>query len=116
MKKHDITIREMFDLIEPDVEDIPETEFDVVYDQLVAVLRKIGSYSDGATEPADFSSSRWVDPANQILVEVDPSSVHLVAEAVAAVEQELATSRRFTIGFMARDHSACVIKEGNSQP
>ena len=115
MKKHGLTLDEMFDLIEPDVVDIPEDEFDEIYDQLVAIIETVGTYSDGGTEAADFSSSRWVDPANQILVEVDDDSDHLIPAVVDAVERDLKPKRRFSIGFMGHHQYGCVIKDGDSQ-
>lgn len=36
--------------------------FDMLYDRVVQIASKYGSFSDGGLEPSDFSSSRYVDP------------------------------------------------------
>lgn len=58
-------------------------EFDLLYDDVVSVLRQHGSFSDGGLEEADFASSRYVDPG-PILVIVNsmPVSQSLMEDLV----------------------------------
>lgn len=55
-------------------------EFDRFYDTVVEVLRNHGTFSDGGLEPADFSSSRYVDLSPVLVVVNDvPVSEPLLA-------------------------------------
>jgi hypothetical protein len=65
---------------------ITDAQFDAIYDQLVTVLKKFGTFSEGGGD-GDFSSSRYVDqcPWIRVVVEdhIDPSiSVKAGLEAV----------------------------------
>lgn len=48
--------------------------FDWLYDQVVKIASKYGSFSDGGLEPSDFASSRYVDP---VLVPLFTSSIQV---------------------------------------
>lgn len=58
---------------------LSEDDFDAFYDSVVKVVTKHGSFSDGGLDPADFSSSRYVDPCTCVII----ASEKVMEEALA---------------------------------
>ena len=86
---------------------ITDAEFDVIYDHLVAVLKRFSTYSEGRSD-GDYSSSRYVDQTPWIRV-VAQDHIAPSISVQAGLKAVQTSSRPLAIAFDYYPHLILVL-------
>lgn len=89
---------------------ISEDEFDVFYNAVRSYLKTQGSFSEGVLDEADFSSSRWVDPASTLTVVSNVAVTQSMAEGLLQELKKL--GKIHAVVFDGGIETSCVTSDG----